>query len=153
MSVNEFKLPCESIITRRDNELGLKSGQEKEITASFSMSFASTKLTKEPAIVDKQIVEFKTFFPARIPASFANKATGASLQSLSRTASLPWLRPCQMASNLRIWTGSFAPRFWHSTHLLFFLSSARDGENSFPPQLRFSRASLTGSKQTPFGQK
>ena len=46
-SVNEFKLTCESITGREENELGLKSGQEKENTASFSTSFASTKLTKE----------------------------------------------------------------------------------------------------------
>ena len=45
-SVNEFKLTCKSI-TGWDNELGLKSGQEKENMASFSTSFASTKLTKE----------------------------------------------------------------------------------------------------------
>ena len=52
-SVNEFKLTCESI-TGRDNELGLKSGQEKENTASFSTSFASTKLTKErPSIMSR----------------------------------------------------------------------------------------------------
>ena len=49
-SVNEFKLTCESI-TGRENELGLKSGQEKENTASFSTSFGSTKLTKERAII------------------------------------------------------------------------------------------------------
>ena len=37
-SVNEFKLSCKPI-SGRNNELGLKSGQEKETQASFSTSF------------------------------------------------------------------------------------------------------------------